>query len=776
MIQFKKFFGLMSLTLSAMFVSCGSDDVSDPTPSIPGQNERPDVTITGEMKSAQLLGFVRDTQGKALAGVTVGSGSSVTVTDATGSFALANVEVVNGRTVVDLKKDGYFDVVRSVSMKQSDNWEIVMVSKNNSEITAKSTYNASKTGTLKTDAGMKVEMPANGYKVDATGKDYAGSVTSELLYLDPDDDNFEAMMPGGDLAAVREDNSVAQLVSYGMLQVKMSDDKGNKLQLKEGSEAKLTFPVPDMFVGKDLPNEIPLWSFNEKTGLWEEEGAATLQGDVYVGNVKHFSWVNLDWPESRSTVKGRVVNEDGDVIPHIFVHVGQTFTQTDANGNFQCYVPANTAFDVCVESADYAFYEGVVCVHVDGINATETETVEIVLPRCKYAYGRIVNEGSATLLSTLWITYGENGMTKAVHSGVDGAFKIILPFNYRGDADLHILCADGTTLVKPIQLTGGDVNLGDINIKGTGTDTPAGKNILYATVAGEVHEIDLSAKDVDGINSFAELLNASCMIFDNHLELTSLNGGNGYNVYVGNDFSVWNLEVEDIRKKESNAKFEYASDNSNGFMEMRSEELSCEVKEQQNKVVLNIAGTVNFSSYDQKTGRELSDIGEVIGSGLTYDVALRARTVKNITPAQCPSFTPFVNDSYPYALVYDANKYFDKLVTLYDDCDSVAVSTLVKQLERNGLKLVSGDAYVVGMQEWKGTFYDAAKNRIVEIEYSSYLRLPDYEVESAFDIAAPLVVNVLEGAKFKANEFEGFYQAKKNVLKNIRKARMNKKR
>ncbi len=773
--QFKKFYGLMSLALSAMFVSCGSDDVSDPTPSIPGQNERPDVTITGEMKSAQLLGFVRDTQGKALAGVTVGSGSTVTVTDASGSFALSKVEVVNGRTVVDLKKDGYFDVVRSVSMKQSDNWEIVMVSKNNSEIAAQSTYNASKAGTLKTSAGMKVEMPANGYKVDATGKDYTGSVTSELLYLDPDDDNFEAMMPGGDLAAVREDNSVAQLVSYGMLQVKMSDDKGNKLQLKDGSEAQLTFPVPDMFVGKTLPNEIPLWSFNEKTGLWEEEGVASLKGNEYVGKVKHFSWVNLDWPETRSQIKGRVVNEDGEAIPNVSVHVGQTFTQAGPNGDFECFVPANTEFDVCVESADYAFYEPVVNVHVSGINATETETIEIVLPRSKYAYGRIVNEGSATLLSTLWITYGENGMTKAVHSTIDGNFKIILPFNYRGNADLHILCGDGTILVKPIQLTGGDVNLGDVDINGTEPGAPIGKNILYATVAGEVYELDMSAKEQSEVNSFTDLLNASCIIFDNSLTLTSLDGLDGNNAYITDEFSVWNLEVDDIRKTESNARFEYGCRTSDGFTDIFGEELSCAVTDQQNKVVLNIAGSINFNSYNQKTGRELSEIGQVLGNGLTYNVALRAKTVKNITPAQCPSYTPFINNSYPYALVFDANKYFDKLITLYDDCDSLAVSDLVKQLERNGLKLVSGEPYEVGMQNWDGTFYDEAKNRIVEIEYTSYLRLPDYEVESAYDIAASLVVNVMEGAKFNFSELDAVYQVKK-MKKSLRKARMNKKR
>ena len=81
-----------------------------------------------------------DTNGSPLAGVKVGSGTAVTTTDASGAFALANIEVVKGRTVVDFKKDGYFDVVRSFTEADKDKWEVVMVSRSNSAITDNSTY------------------------------------------------------------------------------------------------------------------------------------------------------------------------------------------------------------------------------------------------------------------------------------------------------------------------------------------------------------------------------------------------------------------------------------------------------------------------------------------------------------------------------------------------------------------------------------------------------------------------------------------------------------
>jgi hypothetical protein len=102
-----------------------------------------------------------------------------------------------------------------------------------------------------------------------------------------------------------------------MTKVEMKDNAGNALQLKDGKEAQLTFPIPESLKDK-TPNQIPLWSFNESTGLWEEEGIATLQNGVYVGTVKHFSWVNLDWPETRVTVNIKVKTTTGKVVPWYF--------------------------------------------------------------------------------------------------------------------------------------------------------------------------------------------------------------------------------------------------------------------------------------------------------------------------------------------------------------------------------------------------------------------------------------------------------------------------
>ena len=51
-------------------------------------------------------------------------------------------------------------------------------------------------------------------------------------------------MPGADLMAIANDGDTVPLISYGMVNVEMSDEDGNPLQLKDGCEAYLKYPAP----------------------------------------------------------------------------------------------------------------------------------------------------------------------------------------------------------------------------------------------------------------------------------------------------------------------------------------------------------------------------------------------------------------------------------------------------------------------------------------------------------------------------------------------------
>ena len=428
-----------------MFTACCStDDVSGGGGDVPGPGPVP-----APMSMAQLSGFVYDENGDPIDGVTVTSGTSSVKTNAHGAFTLSSVNVVNGRSVVRFSKPGswYADVVRSVEAKEGDVWEVAMPSIYNDN------FNSS-TGKLLNLRGMKVDIPANSIK-ETTEAAYTGNVDSRMAYLDPNDDNFSSMMPGGDLAATGygekdPSNPNPQLISYGMTSVELSKSQTEALQLN--GAATVTFPAP---AGLEEHDIIPLWGFNEETGLWEYEGDATKQPDgTYQGTVTHFSWHNLDYPEKRASCKVIVKDNAGRAIPFQKVIVGQVQATTDTNGEFSCNVPTNTPFVVTVKSIDYSNYTPEVEQNVTITTAGEVREVNIVLPSTSKMSGTITNKGAGAQVS-LNLTYGDKAV-KSVMSDVNGKYVMNLPLGYTGSATLDILAADGTVFKKNITLTGED--------------------------------------------------------------------------------------------------------------------------------------------------------------------------------------------------------------------------------------------------------------------------------------------------------------------------------
>ncbi|MEI2747339.1 MAG: hypothetical protein V9E88_01095 [Ferruginibacter sp.] len=98
------------------------------------------------------------------------------------------------------------------------------------------------------------------------------------------------------------------LTSYAMMAVELESAAGEKLQLKEGSEATLVFAVPAV-AQSSAPASIPLWYVDEKIGLWREEGTATKQGNQYTGKVKHFSFWNCDFSTTGVTLSMTLLNQ-----------------------------------------------------------------------------------------------------------------------------------------------------------------------------------------------------------------------------------------------------------------------------------------------------------------------------------------------------------------------------------------------------------------------------------------------------------------------------------
>ena len=300
-----KVFSFFMAILVIAAVGCKKEDSTKPT---------------NNMQFLTLQGCVKDVNGYPLSGVKVTTGDATAITDGKGEYSFSQAEVINKRVVVKFEKSGYFTLARSREKRDALFIAAVLYPNGNSNISLQTSFEASKAATLQID-DMKVVLAASSV-VRADGSTYNGEVRAEMLYLDPNNENFSELMPGSDLMAIRTDNSETALISYGMSNLLLTDNAGNKLQLKSESPAQVTFPVPKG-MENGAPSTMPLWHFDEEKGIWMEEGKATRQGSLYVGAVTHFSWWNLDYPAEQFSCRISVTDAQGNRHSGIKLRVGE---------------------------------------------------------------------------------------------------------------------------------------------------------------------------------------------------------------------------------------------------------------------------------------------------------------------------------------------------------------------------------------------------------------------------------------------------------------------
>jgi hypothetical protein len=101
----------------------------------------------------------------------------------------------------------------------------------------------------------------------------------------------------GDLAALDKSGNSVAMNSYGAISVDLSDSSGNTYNLATGKTARISIPVnTSLLNGAAPPATLALWSYNEQSGMWQEQATATYNAALraYVGNVAHFTAWNAD--------------------------------------------------------------------------------------------------------------------------------------------------------------------------------------------------------------------------------------------------------------------------------------------------------------------------------------------------------------------------------------------------------------------------------------------------------------------------------------------------
>lgn len=321
---------------------------------LPDSKDSTIVTPPVEVKvSASIRGRILDEQRKPVQNATVVGGSLNATSDVNGYFTIPNTSLVKNAGFIKVTKEGYFPGSRTFIVHENEQniVEVQLIPKKVS-----GTFTGSAGGNITVDNGGSVSFAASAIVNPATNTAYNGTVTVSAHFLNPTSPEMASIMPG-DLRGKDTSNKEVMLKSYGMMVVELNGANGEKLQLADGKTASLTFPIPDA-LKTTAPATIPLWYFNDTTGLWKQEGVATKQGSNYVGTVKHFSFWNCDVPMNAVNFEVTFNDQNGNPLQNAKVSlttVGDTVATTtygftDAKGHVAGKIPANTNLTLNVYS------------------------------------------------------------------------------------------------------------------------------------------------------------------------------------------------------------------------------------------------------------------------------------------------------------------------------------------------------------------------------------------------------------------------------------------
>jgi hypothetical protein len=282
----------LSVVLLLFALSCDKDDDVENvvTDAEEMANDNEGLTLDlGVVISTTITGTVLNIDGKPLSEVKITIGSESLFTDINGSFVFEDAQVHEKLGYIKASKPGYINGSRSIypSRDKVNTVSIMLLRPRNV-----ATVNSGEEATVELFGNALLDL--KGDYIDASGNPYDGAVNVSLNYLYPSQSNVLTAMPGM-LYGARENGDGTGMETYGMMEVSLTSGSGDPLNLAPDSAATLSFPI-DTDQQATAPTTIPLWSFDEDKGYWLEEGAAQKIGNMYVGEVSHFTWWNVDDP------------------------------------------------------------------------------------------------------------------------------------------------------------------------------------------------------------------------------------------------------------------------------------------------------------------------------------------------------------------------------------------------------------------------------------------------------------------------------------------------
>jgi hypothetical protein len=293
-------------TIAHLFATGGANSVKLMV--IDGANRTATVSKTVTVTAAPATtgtvttrGVVKTVDGVVIEGVTV---TPVGATAGAMTDAMGKVNLTLGIGVpltLKFSKAGYADQFLNLNLPTSAGADAYFEVAMRARDAALTLADAAAGGTLTGRDGAVITLPANAL-VTAAGTAVTGAVQISLTPVDVTQ-SAAGGFPGS-FDGLKQDGTMSSIVSLGVNEFVLSAG-GQALQLAPGKSATIEVPIygPKKLDGTVIAvgDTTPLWSLDEATGVWIQEGIGTVvasagspSGLAMRATVTHLSWWNSD--------------------------------------------------------------------------------------------------------------------------------------------------------------------------------------------------------------------------------------------------------------------------------------------------------------------------------------------------------------------------------------------------------------------------------------------------------------------------------------------------
>lgn len=446
------------LALIVFLGSCREDIINT------GGKDTP-ITKPVVLVDSSIKGRIMDTNGLPVADAIVTIPGEQTTSDVDGFFFMTNKKMNQNGAIVKAEKNGYFVGIKMLNAKKgtTSTVDFRLISLNQS---FSGKVSNSIGGEVTNAGGVKLTFEPNEVTFE-DGSPYNGDVNVHSYYIDPTSENLSTEMPG-DLRGITSEGVENQLQTVGMVAVHLLSSTGQKLQVKEGATIKMEMPIAEK-LQNSVTSEIPLWSLNEETGYWEEEGKAVREGNYFVGEIPHFSFWNYDYSEPSINLQGSVtINGEPYNNCYVAILLNDLTTaggSTNEDGSFGGNVPKDET--LTIEILDYC--STIVYTQEIGPFSEDTalDNINIESSTVPTTISGVIVDCDNNPVSNGYVRYDLNNHQFSQKANADGSFSFSLFNCFDTDPELTFIDIDKAVKSDVLTVTDeGDVSLGEVQACG----------------------------------------------------------------------------------------------------------------------------------------------------------------------------------------------------------------------------------------------------------------------------------------------------------------------